>query len=143
MITQEIIEFKNKAMTKSLVATKKAIISLTTDIIYDTPVDTGRLRNNWIPSINKSETSYSMLGSDTSKRRSKERPTLQETITKVNTLQLGDTFYFTNNLPYAKVVEFGEYPSPSKTGKTVGGFSAKAPEGMVRKNLLKWSKYFV
>ena len=130
MISQEIIEFKNKAMTKSLLATKKAIISLTTDIIYDTPVDTGRLRNNWIPSINKSETSYSMLGSDTSKRRSKERPTLQETITKVNTLKLGDTFYFTNNLPYAKRIEFD-------------GWSAKAPAGMVRKNLLKWSKYFV
>lgn len=130
MITQEIIEFKNKAMTKSLLATKKAIISLTTDIIYDTPVDTGRLRNNWIPSINKSETSYSMLGSDTSKRKSKERPTLQETITKVNTLKLGDTFYFTNNLPYAKRIEFD-------------GWSAKAPQGMVRKNLLKWSKYFV
>ena len=106
MIESKIIEFKNKAMTKSLVATKKAIISLTNDIIYDTPVDTGRLRNNWMPSINKSETSYSMLGTDTSKRRSKERPTLQETISKVNTLQLGDTFYFTNNLPYAKVVEF-------------------------------------
>ena len=130
MITQEIIEFNKKAMTKSLLATKKAIISLTTDIIYDTPVDTGRLRNNWIPSINKSETSYSKLGSDTSKRRSKERPTLQETITKVNTLQLGDTFYFTNNLPYAKRIEFD-------------GWSAKAPSGMVRKNLLKWSKYFV
>ena len=130
MISQEIIEFNKKAMTKSLVATKKAIMSLTTDIIYDTPVDTGRLRNNWIPSINESETSYSMLGTDTSKRRSKERPTLQETITKVNTLQLGDTFYFTNNLPYAKRIEFD-------------GWSAKAPQGMVRKNILRWSKYFV
>ena len=129
MITQEIIEFKNKAMTKSLLATKKAIISLTTDIIYDTPVDTGRLRNNWIPSINKSETSYYMLGTDTSKRRSRERPTLQETISKVNTLQLGDTFYFTNNLPYAKRIEFD-------------GWSAKAPNGMLRRNLIKWDKYF-
>ena len=128
MITQEIIEFKNKAMTKSLVATKKAIISLTTDIIYDTPVDTGRLRNNWIPSINQGS-NFSMLGLDTSKRRSKERPTLQETISKVNTLKLGDTFYFTNNLPYAKRIEFDNW-------------SAKAPAGMVRKNLLKWSKYF-
>lgn len=128
MITQEIIEFNKKAMTKSLLATKKAIISLTTDIIYDTPVDTGRLRNNWIPSINQGS-NFSMLGLDTSKRRSKERPTLQETITKVNTLKLGDTFYFTNNLPYAKRIEFDSW-------------SAKAPAGMVRKNLLKWSKYF-
>lgn len=129
MITQEIIEFNRRAMTKSLLATKKAIISLTTDIIYDTPVDTGRLRNNWIPSINQGS-NLSMLGLDTSRRRSRERPTLQETISKVNTLQLGDTFYFTNNLPYAKRIEFD-------------GWSAKAPAGMVRKNLLKWRKYFV
>lgn len=128
MITQEIIEFNRRAMTKSLLATKKAIISLTTDIIYDTPVDTGRLRNNWIPSINQGS-NLSMLGLDTSRRRSRERPTLQETISKVNTLQLGDTFYFTNNLPYAKRIEFDNW-------------SAKAPAGMVRKNLMKWERYF-
>lgn len=161
MITQEIIEFKNKAMTKSLVATKKAIISLTTDIIYDTPVDTGRLRNNWIPSINKGA-SYSMLGVDTSKAKSKVRPVVAETIGKVSEFKLGDTFYFTNNLPYAKVVEFGLYPKSPKTGTryeirdrdnfvtetgfvqlSENGYSKKSPQGMVRKNLLKWSKYFV
>ena len=128
MIESKIIEFKKKAMTKSLLATKKAIISLTTDIIYDTPVLTGRLRNNWIPSINKGA-NFSMLGVDTSKRRSKERPALQEAITKVNELKLGDTFYFTNNLPYAERIEFK-------------GWSAKAPSGMVRKNIIKWEKYF-
>ena len=56
--------------------------------------------------------------------------------------KLGDTLYFTNNLPYAEKIEFGLYPSPSKTGKTVGGYSVKSPQGMVRKNIIKWSKYF-
>ncbi len=28
------------------------------------------------------------------------------------------------------------------TGKTVGGYSVKSPQGMVRRNIIKWSKYF-
>ena len=128
MIQQKIIDFKTKAMTQSLAKIKKAIIGLTTDIIYDTPVLSGRLRNNWIPSINQGA-NYSMLGVDTSKRKSKVRPVVAETTGKVLELKLGDTFYFTNNMPYAERIEFK-------------GWSNKAPTGMVRNNIIKWSKYF-
>ena len=128
MIQQKIIDFKTKAMTQSLAKIKKAIIGLTTDIIYDTPVLSGRLRNNWIPSINQGA-NYSMLGFDTSKRKSKVRPVVAETTGKVLELKLGDTFYFTNNLPYAERIEFT-------------GWSKKAPQGMVRKNIIRWEKYF-
>ena len=128
MIQQKIIDFKTKAMTQSLAKIKKAIIGLTTDIIYDTPVLSGRLRNNWIPSINQGA-NYSMLGVDTSKRKSKVRPVVAETTGKVLELKLGDTFYFTNNMPYAERIEFK-------------GWSSKAPSGMVRKNLIRWEKYF-
>ena len=128
MIQQKIIDFKTKAMTQSLAKIKKAIIGLTTDIIYDTPVLSGRLRNNWIPSINQGA-NYSMLGVDTSKRKSKVRPVVAETTGKVLELKLGDTFYFTNNMPYAERIEFK-------------GWSNKAPSGMVRKNLIRWEKYF-
>ena len=128
MIQQKIIDFKTKAMTQSLAKIKKAIIGLTTDIIYDTPVLSGRLRNNWIPSINQGA-NYSMIGVDTSKRKSKVRPVVAETTGKVLELKLGDTFYFTNNMPYAERIEFK-------------GWSSKAPSGMVRKNLIRWEKYF-
>ena len=128
MIQQKIIDFKTKAMTQSLAKIKKAIIGLTTDIIYDTPVLSGRLRNNWIPSINQGA-NYSMLGVDTSKRKSKVRPVVAETTGKVLELKLGDTFYFTNNMPYAERIEFK-------------GWSNKAPTGMVRKNIIRWEKYF-
>ena len=128
MIQQKIIDFKTKAMTQSLAKIKKAIIGLTTDIIYDTPVLSGRLRNNWIPSINQGA-NYSMLGVDTSKRKSKVRPVVAETTGKVLELKLGDTFYFTNNMPYAERIEFT-------------GWSNKAPQGMVRKNIIRWEKYF-
>lgn len=45
--------------------------------------------------------------------------------------------WVTNNVPYITVLEFGGFPNPPKqgTGRTVGGFSTQAPEGMVRKTL--------
>ncbi len=45
----------------------------------------------------------------------------------------GDVITVTNALPYAAVVEYGLYPNPPKggAGKTTGGFSSQAPQGMV------------
>lgn len=131
MIGKQIHDFKIKAMATSEAKIKKAFMGLSTDIIMDTPVLSGRLRNNWMVSVNQgsNETTES---------------TSNEAINRVSAVKfkLGDTLYLTNNLPYAEKIEFGLYPSPSKTGKTVNGFSAKAPEGMCRKNIMKWEKYF-
>lgn len=43
-------------------------------------------------------------------------------------------YVISNKLPYAHVVEFGLYPNPPKggKGKTKGGYSTQAPQGMVR-----------
>ena len=131
MIAKQIHEFNIKAMAKSEAKIKKAFIGLSTDIIMDTPVLSGRLRNNWMVSVNK--------GSNETTER-----TGNESIGRVNAVKfkLGDTLYLTNNLPYAEKIEFGLYPSPSNTGKTVGGYSVKSPQGMCRKNVIKWEKYF-
>ena len=131
MIAKQIHEFNIKAMAKSHDKVLSAFIGLSNDIRYDTPKDTGRLRNNWFPSVNKGSNETTESTSD-------------QVMARVEALRfkLGDTLYFTNNLPYAEKIEFGLYPSPSKTGKTVGGYSVKSPQGMVRKNIIKWSKYF-
>ena len=131
MIGKQIHEFKVKAMAKSAEQIQKAFTGLARDIKYDTAADTGRLRNNWFPSVNKPSTETTESTSD-------------QVMSRVEALKfkLGDTLYFTNNLPYAEKIEFGLYPSPSKTGKTVNGFSTKSPQGMVRRNIIKWSKYF-
>ena len=34
------------------------------------------------------------------------------------------------------------YVGKNGTGKTVNGYSTKSPSGMVRKNIMKWEKYF-
>ena len=64
--------------------------------------------------------------------------------------------FMTNNLPYARTLEFGKYPTPVKRGTYVGkgryekrsqgGFSKLAPRGMVRVNALRfrgWLKHAV
>ena len=131
MIAKQIHEFNIKAMAKSHDKILSAFTGLTRDIKTDTAADTGRLKNNWFPSVNKGSTETTESTSD-------------QVMSRVEALRfkLGDTLYFTNNLPYAEKIEFGLYPSPSKTGKTVGGYSVKSPQGMCRKNIIKWSKYF-
>jgi len=122
MISQEITKFALKVQSQSKAKIQKAFIGLSSDIIRDTPVLSGRLRNNWIPSVNKgtNETLYSTDKSGL------------VAIGKVYSLtfKLGDTLYLTNNLPYAKRIEFDSW-------------SAKARGGMVRINIIRWDKYFV
>ena len=136
MIGKQIHDFKIKAMATSEAKIKKAFKSLTTDIIFDTPADTGRLKNNWFPSVNK--------GTDQTTKYTGAKGAAAMARVDALKIKLGDTIYFTNNLPYAETVEFGLYPNPPKngTGKTVNGFSTKSPQGMVRRNIIKWEKYF-
>ena len=118
MITKDINAFKIKAMSQSEAKIKKAFVGLSTDIIMDTPVLSGRLRNNWMTSVNKGSSETTESTSNTAVSRA-----------SAIKFKLGDTLYLTNNLPYAERIEFM-------------GWSAKAPSGMVRKNLLRWEKYF-
>ena len=122
MIEKQIQAFNVKAMAQSEAKIKKAFMGLSTDIIMDTPVLSGRLRNNWFPSVNE--------GTDKTTNYTGEKGVAATNRVSAIKFKLGDTLYLTNNLPYAKRIEFD-------------GWSAKAPSGMVRKNLLKWSKYFV
>lgn len=100
------------------------------NIIKDTPVDKGRLINNWYAS-NRAVGVRTTKAVDPSGKRSLAR--VDKALAR---LKLGQRFHFFNNLPYARVVEFGLYPNPPKnpTGKTVNGFSKKAPSGMLRIN---------
>lgn len=89
------------------------------DIIMDTPVDTGRLRGNW-QAGRGSKNSGQLSVFDKSGGLSVSR------ITSVFTkLKSGDVAYFFNNLPYAYPIEFGHS-------------TRKAPQGMVRKNVVNW-----
>lgn len=112
---------------------KNILRKLVRDVVNDTPVDTGVLKNNW----------YANTGSPPRRKNSRPDPSGQGSIQRANKtidrMDLNKTFYLGNNLPYAGVVEFGLYPNPPKnpTGKTVNGFSKQAPSGMLRINVQK------
>jgi len=50
----------------------------------------------------------------------------------------GESVFASLYSEYAQMLEYGQYPSPSKTGRTVGGFSSQAVAGFVRVNALTW-----
>lgn len=121
MIDRQIENFSAKAQEKVLKIFKKSIIDLTSDIISDTPVDTGRLKNNWFPSTG------------TASEQTTTEATANEAGDRANSfvnnqLALDKTFYFTNNLPYAFRIEFE------------GWSKVKAPQGMVRRNAIRWKQ---
>ena len=91
------------------------LLSFTRRVIRETPVDTGRLRGNWQSSINipKDNQLETMDKSGSSASGAAE--------TALNKLEIGDIFWFTNNLPYARRIE--------------EGWSQQAPEGMLRRNV--------
>ncbi|WP_346746136.1 hypothetical protein [uncultured Campylobacter sp.] len=120
MIERQIEGFSARAQEKVLKIFKKSVIDLTSDIISDTPVDTGRLKNNWFPSVGAaSEQTTEATANEAGDRAEK---------CAQNELTLDKTFYFTNNLPYAFRIEFE------------GWSKVKAPQGMVRRNAIRWKQ---
>ena len=120
MIDRQIENFSAKAQEKALKIFKKSVIDLTSDIISDTPVDTGRLKNNWFPSVGA-------VSTETTEATANEAGDRAEKCAQ-NELALDKTFYFTNNLPYAFRIEFE------------GWSKVKAPQGMVRRNAIRWKQ---
>lgn len=112
--------------TKSIKTTenviKKSVFDLTSAIIQDTPVDSGRLRANWLVSFNTPIDAELKL----------EDKDGNATIAKAKALIGGSkvplVYWINNNLPYANHIEYG-------------GSKLKAPQGMVRINILRFNKH--
>jgi hypothetical protein len=94
------------------------LLGLASRIIDDTPVDTGRLRGNWQASFDAAKNSK-LQRTQTSTGSGAATGEAEQVIGRY---QPGQTFYLTNNLPYAYTIEFG-------------GSKVKAPQGMLRKNV--------
>jgi hypothetical protein len=99
------------------------------NVIFGTPVDEGRARNNWF-------LSQLAPSSETTVEKSKVGSNSVAELNKLPSNVLNKKIYFSNNLPYIGVLEFGGYPNPAKkgtrnkkTGKyrimTINGFSKK------------------
>ena len=106
------------------------------EIIKETPVDTGRVRNSWF--LTKGQPFSLSSGRSEDKSGSGSISSLSTMPDKV----LNNKIYFTNNMPYIETLEFGGYPNPSAGTKTSGGYSKQlipfnTPKGWVRSNIIR------
>lgn len=101
------------------------IFRLYKSVIKDTPVLEGRLRGNWFPSKGKpSDKKDGGFRGDEAAATAKSMQRVEEFVLDFDGSEDFEVF-LTNNLPYAARIEYD------------GHSSIKAPEGMVRKNLLR------
>jgi hypothetical protein len=151
------LAFQNIA-TKSIKKTENIIratvFDLTSAIIQDTPVDTGRLRANWLVSFN------TPIDAELDLEDKSGRTTTSKAKRLITNNKVPLVYWIQNNLPYTNVIEFGLYPKNPKTGTryeirdrdkfvietgfvqlSENGYSKKAPSGMVRINVLKFNKF--
>lgn len=110
--------FANKTNQKMETAVKSALIRVGTSIVVKSPVDTGRFRNNWIAAYGTVDTTVN-FGTDTSGSSA-----IGNLKISVEGMNFKEVFYFTNSLPYASGLEYGN--------------SAQAPSGMVRVSVAAW-----
>lgn len=93
------------------------LFALASRIIKESPVDTGRFRGNWQASLNTPK-----QGKLQRLDKSGAGP-INDMSSVVMGLNMGQTFYLTNNLPYARRLEYG--------------YSKQAPSGMLRINVMR------
>lgn len=99
---------------------RASILELFTLVIYATPVDTGRLRGNWQTTVGQPASGV--------KTATDANGSVAIAEVMANMGSLTDAVWFVNNLPYAERIEYD------------GWSRYKAPEGMVRRNVIRWQE---
>lgn len=99
----------------------KSVIELQNRIKIRTPVDTGRLRANWQYSVDRIPTGVLALGS------------VLAAAPGAFSGSFGRVHYITNNLPYARRIEFGFHGADS-----LGRVYNQAGRNMVGLSVLEW-----
>lgn len=109
----------NRARLNLMDYTEKQIrgtlFGLVSRIIKESPVDTGRFRANWQASIN------TPLKNQKQAKDPSGAGAIGNAGSVLQSLNIGETFYLTNNVPYAQRLEYG--------------YSKQAPAGMLRINV--------
>ena len=104
-------KFRSQAMQEADKKFRGAALSIYGAVIEATPVDSGRLRSNWFLSVN---TPSNETTDDTTGNVSQVKA-----LGAVGQLKIGYSAYLTNNMPYARRIEYE-------------GWSNQAPTGMLR-----------
>jgi hypothetical protein len=93
---------------------QKVVLAADSTIVLATPVDTGRARGNWLPSIGTPREEALLDKFDPSGQNA-----IAEAVALVSSVKPGDTVYISNNLEYIQALNEGH--------------SQQAPAGFVEK----------
>lgn len=115
---------KKLAMKVIEKSTREALITVFSNVVLSTPVETGRLRANW-QSQNQAMPIDTLEDTDLSGSQAIGQLTKEFSQYKINS-----TAYFINNLPYAAGIEYH-------------GRSKQAPGGMLTPQIANFSKLLV
>tara|TARA_R110000787_G_scaffold72823_6_gene162415 strand:+ start:2679 stop:3092 length:414 start_codon:yes stop_codon:yes gene_type:complete len=121
--TLELKNFGKVTREQATTIFQKIALELDSAVVFGTPVDEGRARGNWYPSLNAPSNEVDLNSTD--KSGSKAVAAINAL---VSTVKIGDTFWLTNNLPYILPLE--------------NGHSKQAPEGMVDINLNRVQAFY-
>jgi hypothetical protein len=113
--TLDISKFVKKAEGNADKVVRELCLNLLKDIVYDTPVDTGRAKANWFTSIGSPSGATIEFEGGKSPAESLAIGRAMPDIAKAT----GNVFWISNNLPYIYRLEFE-------------GWSKQAERGMVR-----------
>jgi len=115
--------YKTKVLDQLEKVVRAVALVVDAELVRRTPVDTGRARANWLPSLNTPDTRVldGPGGSKKGKSFVPSRDTTAEAVTQQ--YKLTDTIYISNNLPYIQELN--------------NGSSQQAPAGFVDSALAK------
>jgi len=102
---------------------KKIALDLDSRVVYSTPVDTGRARGNWYPSIGNPSNNVEAERFD-----KVGLSTVSLIVSTVAEAKLGDVIWLTNNVKYIDTLEKGN--------------SKQAPQGMVSVNVAEVAAFY-
>ena len=125
-----------------------ALLFASKGIINKTPVDEGSLRSNWYATTTKASRKTT---------KSKNRQPMPSAMRNIQKAVEGRGVYFlTNNLPYARAIEYGLYKKNPVRGskvrgskparyeiRTKNGYSDQAPQGVVRITILQLKRDYL
>jgi hypothetical protein len=127
----DISKWVEKAKGDTDAVVRRVLIDLSYKVVVKTPVEYGRARGNW--QFCEGEAPEGETG-DLDSTGVNAISTMGA---QIATIKAGKVYRIFNNAPYIGLLEWGGYPLNSTTGKTAGGFSTQAPQGMARLSMME------
>lgn len=118
--TLQLQRFVDRAKANAELVVRKAGIEIYSQVVLKSPVDTGRFRANWLIGIGA-------VGTTTEATDKSGSSTIARGTQQILQVQLGQSIWISNSLPYARRLEYG--------------YSRQAPTGMVRTTIAEWNRF--